>query len=442
METIYKIADFKLTAKMLFADKSNKLDHYTRYSKFGDVIEFSKLHCHYLINDPNTIHQILVSNVENYTKENTSFSRFQDMLGIGQLTTSGEAWADSRKKVQKNFYYNNLAQTVDVINECTDNMLDEWEKKFLDKRKYMDIKTEATSLSLNIFSSVLFGKKFNYNIGKTAKILQFVNEYAPKALSFRKYTPTLGNFRYQRAKKYLNNLCSELLQGSHNEVPNLSPLLAPFFVTDKDDQQHREKMLGEAKNFLLSSHETMASTLTWTIYCLGNSQPSHEILLNEVRTVLQGRAPTFEDYNKLEFAQKTVKEALRLYPPLWSLERRAIDDDQFGPLKCKKNSIVFTSTYTLHRSPKYWDDPDSFNPSRFDEHTSQNRPKCAYIPFGMGPRACIGQHIAMLTATLVISKIVQRYHFQLHPKQKIQAVPMISLKQKPTLKVRIQSLLS
>lgn len=442
METIYKIADFKLTTRMMFADKSNKLEQYTRYSKYGDVIEFSRMHHHYLINDPHTVYQILISNAGNYTKENTSFMRFKDILGLGQLTATGETWAESRKKVQKNFYYNNLGQTVEVINQYTDTMLDDWEKKFLDKRKYFDIKKEVTILMLNIFCAILFGKKTRQDIAKTAQVLPYINNYTPKALSLWKYTPTIGNFRYQRIKKHLHNFCSELLQGDHDEIPNLTPLLTPFFVSETDDQQQLEKMIGEAKNFILSSHETMASTLTWTIYCLGESQVNHEILLKEVRDVLKGRPPTFEDYSKLEFTQKTIKEALRLYPPLWSLERKSIAEDQFGPLKCAKDSIVFTSTYNLHRHPQYWDDPELFDPSRFNEHAGQDRPKCAYIPFGMGPRACIGQHIAMLTATLVLSKIVQRFHFRLHPKQNIQAVPMISLKQKPALKIRIQSLLS
>jgi cytochrome P450 len=184
-----------------------------------------------------------------------------------------------------------------------------------------------------------------------------------------------------------------------------------------------EQLRNETITFLLAGHETTANALTWTFYLLSQHLEAEQRLHDEVRTVLGGRVPTNEDLSRLAYTKMVIREAMRLYPPVWIIERRAVQDDNVGGYWLPGGSAVVICPYTLHRHPDFWKQPDVFNPARFSD-----RPPAAYIPFGAGQRFCIGNEFAMLEAQLITAMVVQAGSLRLVPGHPVEPVPGMTLR--------------
>jgi cytochrome P450 len=174
---------------------------------------------------------------------------------------------------------------------------------------------------------------------------------------------------------------------------------------------------------LLAGHETTANALTWTFYLLSQHPEAESQLREEVASVLGGRAPTLDDLPRLSFTKMVIKEAMRLYPPIWIIERRVIANDAVGGFHLPSGSSVVIAPYALHRHPAFWERPEEFDPGRFATHTSE-----AYIPFGTGPRFCIGSEFAMLEAQLITAMVAQSFRLRLVPGHPVEPLPGITLR--------------
>lgn len=439
MDTTYTTLDWKMMAKIFFAAPDNKLDLFMDATQYGDVIKTKGMHCRYFLNDPAAIYHVLVKNADNYTKEDTSFMRVKDIIGVGQLTSVGEAWASSRKQMQPHFYYNNLSQAFPIINDCTDRLIERWEK-YAKKRIAFNVVEEMSAVVLEISTALLFGQKVPFDPFLTVRRFRYANNYIATTSNLWKYKPTLPNFRYQNAKRFIRQLCHRLVEGPHDHYANLSPLLSPIFLDGGESPEAIEHSIGEATNYLLAGHDTTASALSWAFYCLNGSPTTHDFLIEEASTVLGTGPVTLEKYEQLTNTLAIIQETLRLFPSVWSMERSAIEDDQIGPMSIQAGSYMFICPYTMHRHPSYWHSPNEFNIHHFSAQQTKERPKCAYIPFGMGPRVCIGKHLALMIATSVLAKIAQRYHFRLDTRKEILVDPLLTLKPSPDIKIKIQEM--
>jgi cytochrome P450 len=183
------------------------------------------------------------------------------------------------------------------------------------------------------------------------------------------------------------------------------------------------QLRNETITFLLAGHETTANALTWTFYLLSRHPDVEGQLREELSHVLSGRAPTLEDLPRLVYLERVVKESMRLYPPIWIIERRVIADDVVGGYRLPAGSAVVIAPYALHRHPAFWERPESFEPARFE-----NRPPEAYIPFGAGPRYCIGREFATLETQLIIAMVVQGFRLRLVPEHPVEPWPGITLR--------------
>jgi cytochrome P450 len=178
-----------------------------------------------------------------------------------------------------------------------------------------------------------------------------------------------------------------------------------------DDAEIRAQVL----LFLLAGHETTASALTFTLHLLGHHPGAQQRVRHEVRRVAGGRAPTAEDTARLAYTTRVVKEAMRLYPPAYGVGRRTSQDEVIGGFLLPAGSAVVVSTWVIHRHPRHWDRPGVFNPDRFTPEREAARHRYAYLPFGAGPRACIGGSFALLEAVLATAMIVRAYRLQTPP---------------------------
>jgi cytochrome P450 len=201
------------------------------------------------------------------------------------------------------------------------------------------------------------------------------------------------------------------------------------------DRQLRDEVM----TMLLAGHETTSLALSWTYFLLSRHPAVERGIADEVDRVIGGGRPSFAHVDRLVGTRRAIEESLRLYPPAWGFSRQAMGDDEIGGYRVPKGSLVFVIPYVLHRRPKLWPDPERYDPDRFAPEHDAARPRFAYIPFGGGPRGCIGNQFAMVEAQLIVASVAQRYRVELLPGQDIQPEPLITLRPSPGIHARLQS---
>jgi cytochrome P450 len=183
----------------------------------------------------------------------------------------------------------------------------------------------------------------------------------------------------------------------------------------------------EVMTLLLAGHETTANALTWAFVLLAAHPDVEERLCAELDAVLGGRAPALADLPRLPYTAAVMQEALRLYPPVWKAERQAIADDVVAGYRVPAGTLIGVTTHTLHRNPRYWPEPERFDPGRFLGERSEGRPRCAYLPFGAGPRVCIGAAFAQMEGTIILAMIAQRFRLVMPADQVVPIEPAVTL---------------
>jgi cytochrome P450 len=216
----------------------------------------------------------------------------------------------------------------------------------------------------------------------------------------------------------------------------LSALLAAVDADDgtrMSDQQLRDEMM----TLFLAGHETTANALTWTWYLLSQHPHLEARLVDETNRVLKGRDPGATDLQNLPFSEMVVREAMRLYPPAPGFTREPIEDVTIGGYEVPKGSLVTVITYALHRDPRFFPDPESFDPERFAPGWEERVPRYAYLPFGGGPRVCSGSGFAMMEARLVLSTLIQRFRLLLEPHQQVVPIQLVTVRPKNGIRMRL-----
>jgi cytochrome P450 len=191
-----------------------------------------------------------------------------------------------------------------------------------------------------------------------------------------------------------------------------------------------ELVLSESMQLLVAGHETSSNALSWLLYLLSSRPDCLERLRQEFDSVLSGAPLSYADVPKFEFASQVIQEALRLYPPFWMIDRMAVAEDRAGDFAIPKGSTVIVFVYGAHHAPRYWEDPERFDPDRFTKPNEKLQTPFTYLPFGGGPRGCIGGNYAMLQILMILSELLRTYDFQLSPGQTIEARPMVILRPK------------
>jgi cytochrome P450 len=197
---------------------------------------------------------------------------------------------------------------------------------------------------------------------------------------------------------------------------------------EDDPQVGRRRLRDELITLLLAGHETTASTLGWTFHLLDRHPEVFARLRAEAIDVLGDRRPQFEDLHRLTYTGMVIQEAIRLFPPVWILTRQAQEDDDVGGYHVPAGSDVLVCPYTLHRHPRFWDEPERFDPGRFDPENAASQPRYAYIPFGAGPRFCVGNHLGMMEATFVVAMVARELKLTGVAGHEAVPEPMLSLR--------------
>ena len=400
----------------------------------------------YILNQPAYIQHVLLDNHRNYSKDTFQYNLLASITGRGLLTSDGDFWLRQRRLVQPAFHRKKITAFSDIITGATQSMLGGWEE-IRSKGELVDIDAEMMRLTLEIVGKALFSVDLRIEAQTlTQSVLAALDHLVFRSrnpFSLPNPIPTRRNREFQAALGQLNRAVEGIIQARRKSAAQMSDagdlleLLMNARDPDSGESMDDAQLRDEIITLLIAGHETVASALTWTWCLLAQNPDSGARLRSELEHQLGGRMPCADDLPNLPYTQMVFEEALRLYPPAWIITRKALNEDEIDGEKIKPGALIVISPYTIHRHPDFWDFPERFQPERFAAERPAERPRFAYIPFGGGPRLCIGDSFARVEAQLVLAAAAQRYQLHLEPGASVEAEPMVTLRPKNGLKMKI-----
>ncbi|WP_266368559.1 cytochrome P450 [Tellurirhabdus rosea] len=396
---------------------------------------------------PDDAKYILQENNKNYHKSE-AYRVLQLFLGNGLLTSEGEFWRRQRRLAQPAFHRQRLALLVDTMNEETRELVGRWQTH--DPHLPVDISGEMMKLALAIVTRSLFSSNVKQHIdtlsGPINQIIEFAYEALYDFVRIPLKYPTPRNRRYLRAVDKIEAVIYEMInqrraeQGSVRHDDLLEMLME---VQDEEtgermtDQQLRD----EVTTIFMAGHETTANALSWALYLLAKHPDVVQKLRHEFDRVLgPDGQPTAENLRELTYTMQVIHETMRLYPPAWVFSRKPLTDDVLpGGYALPAGNGVLVSPYLLHRDPKFWEAPDEFNPDNFLPEKVKARPTYAYLPFGAGPRLCIGNNFALMEMQVALVHLVRAFDFRTTRRDVIPPEPGITLRPRGGLRLRLRN---
>jgi cytochrome P450 len=390
---------------------------------------------------PEFVEHVLVTNAKNFNKQTRGYRMLRKVLGTGLLTSEGELWRRQRRIAQPAFHKQRIASFADAMTRASHEMIDErWEAG-----REIDVSVEMMRVTLDIVSETLLGIESGERADTVdwtmPVILEHVVYQITHPLSPHEIVPTPRNLRFRRALKALGGIVGEIVAERRASGPRGQGDLLDMFMEMRDEEtgatMSDRELRDEVMTMYLAGHETTANALGWTLYLLALHPEWETRVRAEVDRVLGGEPASFAMLPKLELVRRVIEESMRLYPPVWLIGRNAVADDVVMGYRIPKGRLTFVSPYLTHRDPKYWPEPERFDPDRFLPENARRRPKHAYIPFSTGQRKCIGDQFAIMEAQLVLATILQRARLTLLPDQNIVPQTAITLRPEHGIRMRI-----
>lgn len=395
-----------------------------------------------VVTNPAGIEQVLVTNYANFIKSR-DYRAIGNVLGHGLLNSEGEFWRRQRKQMQPAFQHDNIQAYGNAMVECTERMLESWHDG-----EQLDAHEAMMRLTLDIVARTLFGADVTGASSRFGHALQLMMDsymaFAGIAYLLPRKVPLPRLPRLRRAVRGLDATLYELITERRARAADAPARdLLQILVNARDesgnqmsDQQLRDEMM----TLFLAGHETTAIALSWTWYLLGKHPEIEARLIEELREVLGDRPPTPADLRRLPYTEMVMKESMRLYPPAWGVGREAVGDFDVNGYQLPAGTNVLMLQWLTHRDPRYFEQPERFDPERWREDPVRagKLPRFTYFPFGAGPRVCIGAGFAMMEATLLLATIARRFHLELDPTHPVAMQAAITLRPKHGIKVKLQ----
>jgi cytochrome P450 len=364
-------------------------------------------------------------------------------LGKGLLTTHGEPWKTQRRLIQKGFDRKQLDALSTIMQESLAESLAEFDSQI--QNGPVDIYPQLMRMTFAMVARSLFGARLNQDdIDLVSHTICTVQEFIVRQTLQPYLNPWFavsGELRrHEEMRAGADNVLLAYIQKRRDEPPgtDLLQTLMDARYTDGEGMPD-DLILSESMQLLVAGHETSSNGLSWLLYLLSSRPDCLERVRQEFFDVL-GDAPLgHADVPKFVYTTQVIQEALRLYPPFWMVDREAIADDRVGDVVIPAGSMVIVHVYGAHHAPRHWPDAGTFDPERFVKGSEKLRTPFTYLPFGGGPRVCIGNQYAMLQILMILSDLLRRYDFQIEPGQAIEARPMVILRPKHGIRMTFTS---
>lgn len=424
----------------------------SNHERYGDVVRHrvGPLVVH-MIRHPDHVKHVLQENHANYMK-GRGLQKIKVLLGEGLLTSEGEFWRRQRKLAQPAFHHRRLAGLADTMVRVTEEMCRAWSERLAGASRgdaTFDVLGETMKLTLEIATRTLFSTTVAEEAKTVQRALTVALEDASKRL-FRLFdvplwVPTRENIALRGAIAELDAVVFGIIRDrrqrlERGDAPPDDLLSMLMSVRDEEtgESMNDRQLRDEVMTLFLAGHETTANALAWAIYLLDANPACRERLEEEVSRVLGSRSPTFADVPRLAYTKMCFEESLRLYPPAWIFGRKAMGADKLGSYDIPADSYVVICPYGMHRNPAYFENPRTFDPTNFSPEKVERRHKYAYLPFGGGPRICIGNSFALMEGVLILAMLAQRFRVRVCPGQDIVPLPTITLRPKHGVLVKLE----
>ena len=418
----------------VFEPKGDTITYLTKCAReYGDIVFFRFLGvpaC--FVNKPEHIESVLVTQNSNFVKSK-DYRAMRRVLGNGLLLSEGEFWRRQRKLIQPAFHQGRIAAYAEVMIAHTQRMLASWSDG-----QSLDMHEAMMRLTLGIVAKTLFDADVSHeaeDVDAALAVLmgKFLRQ-AGMALLLPVWVPLPTSQLLKRAVGRLDKVIYSIIEQRRASGQMSGDLLSVFLQAHDDEGvgMTDRQLHDEIMTLFLAGHETTANVLSWTWYLLGQNPQVEEKLTEELSRVLAGRVPTPADLPRLAYTDMVLREAMRLYPPVWVIGRRALAPFRLGDYELPADTNVLISQLIMHKDPRYFPDPQRFDPDRWSTSNPQSAslPRFAYFPFGGGPRVCIGAGFAMMEALLLLSTIAQQFRIEVSPELKVKVQPTVTLRPK------------
>jgi cytochrome P450 len=349
-------------------------------------------------------------------------------------------WKQQRKLIQPAFHHRQLASYAGVMAALAESMVGSYRDG-----EVRDIGADMTGLTLGIVVKTLFGADLPREAGEIGRsmvaVLAATNERLNSVLRIPSWVPTPRNLRERRALAELDATIQLLIRARRSSRETRDDLLSILLAAVDEESGARmsdRQLRDEMTTLFLAGHETTATAMTWTWYLLSRHPEAAEKLTDELDRVLSGRVPSFSDLPNLTYTEMVIRESMRLYPPAPGFAREPIEDVTIAGYVVPKGSLVTVNTYVLHHDGRFFADAERFDPERFSQGWEERIPRYAYLPFGGGPRVCIGNSFAMMEARLILATVAQHYRLRLDPDEPIRPVQLVTLRPSGPVRMRVE----
>ncbi len=390
----------------------------------------------YVMVHPQHLEYVLRTHQENFIKDKLT-QMISPLVGQGLLTSEGAYWKRQRRLAQPSFQHQQIQGYAAQMVEQTRQMLDQWSDG-----AELELHAALSRLTLAIVAQTLFDAELTGEAEVVGASLETVMKYFFNPMRWfriREHLPLPSTREYWRAIGRIDEIIYRLIRERRATVHEHDDLLAHLLLArDQDGGAMSDLQLrDEAVTVFLAGHETTALALFYACYLLAGHPDARERLDEELTRVLGGRLPAAADVANLPYCEWVFRETMRLYPPAWAIGREAVEDCEIGGYFMPRGTQLFLPQYLTHRDPRWFDNPEAFRPERWADDLVKRLPRCAYFPFGDGPRVCIGNHFAMMEGVLVLATIAQRYRLSVLPGQTLELLPSITLRPKHGLRVKL-----
>jgi cytochrome P450 len=401
------------------------------FALHGDIYRFhspARRAQMWVINHPDDVKRVLVSNHKNYTK-GSGLDRVKILLGHGIMTSEGDLWKRQRYMMQPSFHRRVITEFSKLIDACNDRFIAKWEAQAA-KGELVNVTDDMSELTLEIVLLSIFGT----DLERLAKEMggnpfDIVTKEPARDLKFA--------YKFRQLSKLVGTLAKRRVAEQTEHFDFLQMLIEARDKETGAPMSERE-LIDEAMTLIVAGHETTASGLNWTWYLLSQNPAAEKLLHAEIDAAAEKSAPGLAEMEQLAYTKNVVDEALRLYPPGWLLSRRTISADTLAGYTVPAGTDVLLCLYLLHRHPRYWKDPDAFRPERFDAAHEAERPRFAYMPFAAGPRHCIGETLALYEMYMHLYKVARRYRLTYVPDRTLELEAQINLRTKHPLMMKLE----
>ena len=428
------------------------LGEFCRRSRLGGIVPLKiGLTRAHLVSDPKLIRHVLLENASNYDKHTPAYDAVRVVLGNGMFTSSGSFWKRQRRIASPAFHGESVKRFAPILVRLANECADAWQEA-AEAGRPVDVCSDMMKITLRGVADTLFGDDMAASADEINRVFPTILACLAARVSSPVrpplWMPTKNNRNLRPALAALDAIVWELIATKRRRIADGSAKdddhadLLTILMRARDEETGESmsdaQLRDEVMTLMIAGHETTANALSWLWVLLDRHPEEQERLRAELKDVTGGHAPTIDDVPKLARLKAVIQETLRLYPPVWMFDRRAIGPDILGGTAVKKGELVIFCPYAIHRLPELWRDGEVFRPERFEAGHEEQKNKFAYLPFGAGPRICLGASFAMIESQILMGTLLSRFRGRLADLAEIRPQPRVTLRTSRAVNLQLE----